>query len=195
MEEDLKQWIKEISTKRPELSGFAICPFAEGASYEIINSKISGVAPIEGCDVAIFVVEDHLTSEELRLWREKLNDTYPEYEFLEDGMDESTFLLGFQTNFGKANLMMCQKRDHLNKMRAILEKTDYYSMWDPEVLNKIKGQGEKMTEDNKKFLQEVVGEGKHDLKKQTLLHEEIRNDEDYDDWEYGTEPSYGKDYK
>jgi hypothetical protein len=33
---------------------------------------------------------------------------------------------------------------------------------------------------------------KHDLKKQTELHEMIRNDEDYDDWEYGTEPSYGK---
>jgi hypothetical protein len=33
---------------------------------------------------------------------------------------------------------------------------------------------------------------KHDLKKQTELHEKIRNDEDYDDWEYGTEPSYGK---
>ncbi len=33
---------------------------------------------------------------------------------------------------------------------------------------------------------------KHDLKKQTELHESIRNDDDYDDWEYGTEPSYGK---
>lgn len=33
---------------------------------------------------------------------------------------------------------------------------------------------------------------KHDLKKQTELHKNIRNDEDYDDWEYGTEPSYGK---
>lgn len=32
----------------------------------------------------------------------------------------------------------------------------------------------------------------HDLKKQTELHEQIRNDDDYDDWEYGTEPSYGK---
>jgi hypothetical protein len=32
----------------------------------------------------------------------------------------------------------------------------------------------------------------HDLKKQTELHEMIRNDEDYDDWEYGTEPCYGK---
>ena len=33
---------------------------------------------------------------------------------------------------------------------------------------------------------------KHNLKLQTELHEKIRNDEDYDDWEYGTEPSYGK---
>ena len=49
-----------------------------------------------------------------------------------------------------------------------------------------------MEEKDKNFLQEVVGEGKHDLKKQTLLHEQIRNDEDYDDWEYGTEPSFGK---
>jgi hypothetical protein len=32
----------------------------------------------------------------------------------------------------------------------------------------------------------------HDLKKQTELHEKIRNDEDYDDWVYGTEPTYGK---
>ena len=33
---------------------------------------------------------------------------------------------------------------------------------------------------------------KHDLKRQTELHEKIRNDEDYDDWDYGTEPTYGK---
>jgi hypothetical protein len=33
---------------------------------------------------------------------------------------------------------------------------------------------------------------KHDLKTQTTLHEQIRNDDDYDDWGYGTEPTYGK---
>jgi hypothetical protein len=32
----------------------------------------------------------------------------------------------------------------------------------------------------------------HDLKRQTDLHEKIRNDDDYDDWSYGTEPTYGK---
>jgi hypothetical protein len=27
------------------------------------------------------------------------------------------------------------------------------------------------------------------------LHEKIRNDDDYDDWEYGTEPNYGSSWK
>jgi hypothetical protein len=31
---------------------------------------------------------------------------------------------------------------------------------------------------------------KHDFWQQNELHEKIRNDEDYDDWEYGTEPLY-----
>jgi len=29
------------------------------------------------------------------------------------------------------------------------------------------------------------------FKKTNNLHEKIRNDEDYDDWEYGTEPLFG----
>lgn len=32
---------------------------------------------------------------------------------------------------------------------------------------------------------------RHDFVIQNELHEKIRNDEDYDDWEYGTEPTYG----
>jgi hypothetical protein len=37
-----------------------------------------------------------------------------------------------------------------------------------------------------------VPKTKHFLKEQAELHQKIRNDEDYDDWEYGTEPTYGK---
>ena len=50
------------------------------------------------------------------------------------------------------------------------------------------------TEKPKRVIQEIMHDNapKHDLKKQTELHEKIRNDEDYDDWDYGTEPSYGK---
>jgi len=48
-----------------------------------------------------------------------------------------------------------------------------------------------------RIIQEVMHDlaPRHDLKKQTDLHEKIRNDEDYDDWEYGTEPGYGISWK
>ncbi len=50
------------------------------------------------------------------------------------------------------------------------------------------------TEKPKRVIQEIMHDNapKHNLKKQTELHEKIRNDEDYDDWDYGTEPTYGK---
>ena len=49
---------------------------------------------------------------------------------------------------------------------------------------------------SERVIQEVMHDiaPKHNLKKQTDLHEVIRNDEDYDDWEYGTEPFYGKSW-
>jgi hypothetical protein len=49
----------------------------------------------------------------------------------------------------------------------------------------------------KRVIQEVMHDlaPKHNLKKQHELHEKIRNDEDYDDWEYGTEPGYGSLWK
>jgi hypothetical protein len=51
-------------------------------------------------------------------------------------------------------------------------------------------------EGSTKVLQEImhddVPKTKHFLKEQAELHQKIRNDEDYDDWEYGTEPTYGK---
>lgn len=48
--------------------------------------------------------------------------------------------------------------------------------------------------DNKKMLREISNDDitpkKHDFAIQNELHSKIRNDNDYDDWEYGTEPLY-----
>jgi hypothetical protein len=48
------------------------------------------------------------------------------------------------------------------------------------------------TETNQKMLREINNDDltpkKHDFHHQNELHEKIRNDNDYDDWEYGTEP-------
>lgn len=47
----------------------------------------------------------------------------------------------------------------------------------------------------KQMLREIAEDDmtpkKHDLKHQKEIHERIRNDNDYDDWEYGTEPIFG----
>ena len=46
-----------------------------------------------------------------------------------------------------------------------------------------------------KMLREIAEDDmtpkKHDFKVQKEVHERIRNDDDYDDWEYGTEPIFG----
>ena len=33
---------------------------------------------------------------------------------------------------------------------------------------------------------------KHNFTHQNQIHSQIRNDDDYDDWEYRTEPTYGR---
>jgi hypothetical protein len=52
-------------------------------------------------------------------------------------------------------------------------------------------------EPTKRVIQEIMHDvaPKHNFKNQLDLHEKIRNDEDYDDWEYGTEPNYGSSWK
>ena len=66
-----------------------------------------------------------------------------------------------------------------------------YQMWGTDRLASDYGSMENLP--SKRVITEVMHDlaPKHDLKKQTELHEKIRNDEDYDDWEYGTEPIYG----
>ncbi len=53
-----------------------------------------------------------------------------------------------------------------------------------------------MPDERKQQLREIVNDDmnnkKHNLKMQAEFHEKIRNDDDYDDWAYGTEPTYGK---
>jgi len=64
-------------------------------------------------------------------------------------------------------------------------------MWGTESL--ITDYNSMLEKPTKRVISEVMHDTapRHDFKKQSELHEKIRNDEDYDDWEYGTEPIYG----
>jgi hypothetical protein len=67
------------------------------------------------------------------------------------------------------------------------------SMWGTQYLSNEYGWEEKIKK--QKMLREInhdeMTPKKHDFVLQNELHSHIRNDDDYDDWEYGTEPLFG----
>ena len=74
-------WIREISIVRPELGGFAVCPYARLALYEIIDTNVKNIAPVEWYDVIIFIIEDELSLKEIQDWIELYNKKYPSWKF------------------------------------------------------------------------------------------------------------------
>jgi hypothetical protein len=65
-------------------------------------------------------------------------------------------------------------------------------LWGTQYLSSEYGWESKI--DKQKMLREITNDDitpkKHDFITQNEIHEKIRNDTDYDDWEYGTEPLY-----
>jgi hypothetical protein len=135
--EYILNWIQEVSKMRPELGGFAVCPYAKSASYEIIDIDAKEIRPVDGYDVIIFVVEDDLCLGEIQKWVEFYNFKYPLWRFFEDCGSYDTYINGIQTNNGKYNLILAQPIDKLRKFREKLAKTNYYSYWDDEYLKEI----------------------------------------------------------
>ena len=66
-------------------------------------------------------------------------------------------------------------------------------MWGTQYLSNEYGWEEKIKK--QKMLREIncddMTPKTHDFTLQNELHSHIRNDDDYDDWEYGTEPLFG----
>jgi hypothetical protein len=66
------------------------------------------------------------------------------------------------------------------------------SEWGTEYLSSEYGWESQI--EKKKMLREISNDDltpkKHDFEIQNEIHSKIRNDIDYDDWEYGTEPLY-----
>ena len=134
---EVREWIKHISEKRGELGGHAICPYAFSASVHIEERALSEVTLIEAdAEVIIFIVGDCSVAA-MMATVDHLNMIHKDYMWLDDHKDEPTFINGVQSNFGKDNLILCQKRDKLLEAREQLHKTDYYSHWHQEMYERI----------------------------------------------------------
>ena len=136
-ERHIFEWIQEVSKVRSELKGFAICPFAAKSNYKILKCSAEEIAPIEGLDVIIYIVEDHYNLEEIQNWVEHHNSKHPGWKFFEDCGSYDTYINGIKTNNGKYNLILGQPQKKLRNFREILAKTSYYDLWEDDYLREI----------------------------------------------------------
>ena len=89
-----------------------------------------------------------------------------------------------------ANSPVDRNRDYMREMWGTSKLvTDYGSMHpNSDFLDNL------ANHQHQKMLREISNDDltpkKHDFFHQNEIHERIRNDVDYDDWEYGTEPLY-----
>jgi len=130
-------WIQKVSKLRPELNGFAICPFAAKSKYSVVECSASVIEPIEGMDVVIYIIEDQFNLNEVQRYVDICNSKYKDWKFFEDCGTYDTFIKGIQTNNGRYNLILGQPREKLRKFRENLAKTTYYDLWDDEYLREI----------------------------------------------------------
>lgn len=137
IEQHIKTWIRQVSEHRPELGGFAICPYALNAKFKIIICEEDGIVPVDGHDIVFFVLPDHLDLDAIQIIVENCNEKYREWEFFEDCASYDTFVGGIKTNNGKYNLILAQPRAKLRMLREKLAKTGYYSHWDDDYLKEI----------------------------------------------------------
>jgi hypothetical protein len=148
----IHKWIQEVSKNRPELGGFAICPYASSSKTLIVETSLDDIVPESGYDVIIFIVEDFWRPDHVEKWVTVYNEKFPYYKFFSDLSSRDTFISGVKTNNEKLNLILCQSKKKLSKIRKNLLKTDYYTYWTEDYLKEILGEDyeyiEKNTEEN-----------------------------------------------
>lgn len=142
----IDEWIREVSKKRPELGGFAVCPYASSSKNLIVETPIDDIVPEPGHDVIIFIVEDFWRPYQISKWVDHYNQKFQYYKFFEDLSSRDTFIGGVKTNNEKYNLILCQSKIKLSKIRKKLSETDYYTYWTEEYLKEILGDDAKYLE-------------------------------------------------
>ena len=136
-EQYIFNWIRHVSQVRPELNGFAICPFASQSKYKIIECCAEDIMPMNGYDVLIYVIEDSFDLDAVQFWVNYHNKHHEGWKFFEDCGSYDTFINGIKTNNGKYNLILGQPTEKLRTFREKLAKSSYYDLWEDDYLKEI----------------------------------------------------------
>jgi hypothetical protein len=157
LEKNLISWIDRISSKRSELGGFAICPFAkkalednnvyfyyiDGDPVQQITTYINCINPNMKYEVILFYdIEKKLSDNDCIDAINKLNSKYSNIIFLKDHPNNPGFIGRVNTGNGEYPVIIAQPKEKLLEYREALKKTNYYDVWDEEYLKEIWSYGD-----------------------------------------------------
>lgn len=147
MKEELQKWIEDFVSVYNEHLRQIPCPFAKKAlinntiryvpaSKHTLVNKLETYAYLwdDRCEVAIFYLQDEITSDELSTVVENFNRRFMPRDFvvLEDHPDDPEIMNGVCMNFGKAPLVLLQRLSKINWASEQLQKRGYYVDWPEE---------------------------------------------------------------
>lgn len=133
-------WLSRITKNNPNIGGHRICPFARTPNLVTVN-KLSVDKFVNLTNQITVFMEDGIRStyEELVNLCAELKTLNPEFIFLPDHPHKKSYINGQETGNGVFPCILVQTETELTTARAKLEKTNYYSFWDKEYLEEIKG--------------------------------------------------------
>ena len=136
-------WLSKVKQARPELNGKSICPFAKMPGVITVDKlSIKNIEPL-GKQITIYIEKTiESTFDELEILCRKLSKKHKNYIFLPDHPEKKNYINGVETSNGHLPLVIVQTRKELLTARSILEKTDYYDLWDKDYLTEIKSYGD-----------------------------------------------------
>ena len=134
------QWVSRIRQPNPNLGGNRICPFARIPDTVTVG-KLSLNDFMSLSDNVTVYMETGIQStyDELENLCKTLKASNPDFVFLPDHPHKKSFINGQETGNGVFPCIIVQTKQELETGRAKLEKTDYYSYWDKDYLDEIKG--------------------------------------------------------
>jgi hypothetical protein len=151
MTKQLNDWMAFIQLPRPELGGFAICPYAKQAilqkSYDVINVDINSIYNVledvdfTKNDIIILNFDDYESYdiEYLIDYTKQLNEKYKSEDIVVLDNDPRDLMIvnGVTTSYEHGYLWIVQSLSDLNKKSSTLQKTNYYNYWSQKQLDDV----------------------------------------------------------
>jgi hypothetical protein len=148
---EIEKWIEYVMVPREELFGMAICPYAKRAvtnkSYIILSGTTNDIhghlksVDLKQHEVTIIIVEDYLnfSVKDLQEITKYLNMDYRDKDLviLENDPRDPNIVNGITTTFEGGFLLLVQSLSDLNEKSSHLSKSNYYSLWSKEQMDKI----------------------------------------------------------